>query len=125
MPKQEIACVHTSIPFICSLMEMKPDIVTNGASLQRELSNTDLPSVGVRMDDMKERQQDIEHRPNRCQPSLDVLCCPMMEVFEIANDCHQRQGSLHQHALIPGAFGTELAIRLPPRRHCESPNQPG
>ena len=59
---------------------------------------------------MKERQQDIEHRPNNCQPGLNIPGCPMMEVFEIADDGHQRQGGFHEHALIPGAFGTELAV---------------
>ena len=59
---------------------------------------------------MKERQQDIKHHPNGCQPGLDVPRCPMMEVFEATDDRNPRQGSFHEHALIPGAFGTALTV---------------
>src|ERR1700745_595941 len=77
--------------------------------LQRELSNTDLPVVCVRMHGMKQPQQDMDHRPRRCQPGLDVLSCSMMEVFEVTDNRYQRQGGFHEHALIPGPSGTELA----------------
>src|SRR5215469_2673499 len=59
---------------------------------------------------MKEGQQHIEHRDDPSQSGLNVLSRPMMHMLEIADDRHQRQGRLHHHPLIPGAFGAEFAI---------------
>src|SRR5689334_13885445 len=73
------------------------------------------------MQGMKERQEGIEHRSHGCQPGLDVLGCSMMEVFEIADDGHQRQGGFHKHTLIPGTFGTELAVLWNPMHTAKAP----
>ena len=70
---------------------------------------------------MKERQQDIEHRPNCCQPGLNIPGCSMMEVFEIADDGHQRQGGFStsmRSFQVPLAqslqfSGTPCALRKP------------
>src|SRR5216684_2147978 len=59
---------------------------------------------------MKEREQDIEHCNNRGQTCLNVVTDPVMDALEIANDGHHRQGGFDTHALIPGAFGTQLAV---------------
>jgi hypothetical protein len=64
----------------------------------------------MRMQPMIKRQHHIEHSNNRSQACLDVDREAMMDALEIAHDGHHRQGSLHAHAFIPGAFGTQLAV---------------
>lgn len=59
---------------------------------------------------MKERQQDIEHGDQASQTSLDVGPQAVSHVLEITDDGHHRQGGLHLHAVIPGAFLAQLEV---------------
>ena len=59
---------------------------------------------------MKQRQQDIEHRDHRGQPSLDEGFHTMIDPLEATDDRDQGERGLHRHAVIPGAFGTQLAV---------------
>src|SRR6266566_171099 len=87
-----------------------PTLLTTGASLQREFSDTHFERVGVRVQLMKEREQDIEHSHHRSQTSLDVGPEAMMDALEVADDGDHRQRRFDTHALIPGAFGTQFAV---------------
>jgi hypothetical protein len=104
--------------YICSLMEMKPYIVTNGASLQRELSKTHFERVGVRMQVMKKGEQDIEHGYHRSQMCLDRRPKPVIDALEVAHDGHHRQGRFDTHALIPGGNKREERAGFRAKSRC-------
>lgn len=59
---------------------------------------------------MKQGQQDVEQRGSRGQASLDEGFQAMRHALEATNDREQGKRGLHGHAIIPGAFGTQLAV---------------
>src|SRR5947209_9114611 len=91
----------------CSVI---PVLLTSGASLQRKLRNTHFERISIRMQMMKECEQDIEHGDERSQACLNVRPEPMMDALETADDGYHRQSRFDTHALIPGAFGTQFAV---------------
>src|SRR5512135_2447607 len=79
--------------------------------LQRKLSDAHLKRIGIGMQTMKERKQDVEHSNERSQASLDVGAQAVSNALEVTDDRDHRQSRLDRHALIPGAFGTQFEVR--------------
>lgn len=59
---------------------------------------------------MKQGQQHIEQRDHRGQMSLHKGFQAMEDPFETTDNREQRERGLNDHAVIPGAFGTQLAV---------------
>src|SRR5487761_296966 len=62
------------------------------------------------MDQMKQGQQHIEQRDHRGQTSLNKGLQAMGDPLETTDHGHQGKRGLHRHAVIPGAFGAQLAV---------------
>ena len=59
---------------------------------------------------MKQGQQHIEQRDHRGQTSLNKGLQAMGDPLETTDHGHQGKRGLHRHAVIPGAFGAQLAV---------------
>jgi len=83
-----------------------------GASVQEKLSNIHWKELGVRIELMKELEQNIGHGNNPSQTSGDGGSKSMIDALEIINRGNRRQSGLHALTFIPSAFLTQFEIGL-------------